>query len=346
LLRPAISPLDMKVAEFDYHLPPELIAQRPKEKRDESRLLILDRKSKKFHETVFYKITDYLNPGDVLIFNDTRVIPARIYPTFPNGKRGEVLLLRRKELNLWEVLTRPAKRFKPGVRVRIEDCEMEITERKESGVRHLRFLNISDREAIEKYGKIALPPYIKEELKDPERYQTIFAKKDGGVASPTASLHFTPELINRIRKKGVEIGFITLHPSLGTFRPIKTETVEEHKMYDEDFEIDVITAEMINRAKKEKRRIIACGTTVVRALEGIAMNSQVRPYSGSTDIFIYPGYKFKIVDCLITNFHLPKSTLLLLLCAFADKELIFSAYRYAIEKRFFFYSFGDAMFIV
>ncbi len=191
-----------------------------------------------------------------------------------------------------------------------------------------------------------MPPYIKERLSDPERYQTIFARKEGGVASPTAGLHFTPNLIERIKEKGVEIGFITLHPSLGTFRPIKTEILEEHKMYEEEFSIDEATAALINRGKKEGRRIIACGTTVVRALESAARDSEVEPNFGLTDLFIYPGYRFKIVSALITNFHLPKSTLLLLVCAFADKDLILSAYRYAIERKFLFYSFGDAMFII
>ncbi len=335
----------MKLSDFDYYLPPELIAQKPRERRDASRLLVVDRKKKEFFETVFSKITEYLKPGDVLILNDTKVIPARIYCTFPNGKKGEILLLRKVEENLWEILCRPAKKFKVGVEIRVGDFVVRIEERRPTGVRRARFLGPIE-EIMEKFGEIALPPYIKGKIENPNDYQTIFAQKEGGVASPTAGLHFTLELINRIKEMGVEIGFITLHPSLGTFRPIKTETVEEHKMYQEDFSISLETAELINRAKREKRRVIACGTTSVRALESIAEDGKVKPYSGTTELFIYPGYQFKIVDALITNFHLPKSPLLLLVSAFADKELIFSAYRYAIEKKFLFYSFGDAMLIL
>lgn len=335
----------MRLSDFDYYLPPELIAQTPREKRDSSRLLIVDRKKREFSETTFDKITEYLKPGDVLILNDTRVIPARIYGILPNGEKGEILLLTKMEENLWEILCRPAKKFKVGVKVRVGDFLIQIEERKPTGVRLARFFGPVE-EITKKFGEIALPPYIKRKLENPNDYQTIFAQKNGGIASPTAGLHFTSELISKIKDMGVEIGFITLHPSLGTFRPIKTESVEEHKMYPEDFTISGETAELINRAKKEGRRVIACGTTSVRALESVAQDREVKPHFGKTELFIYPGYQFKVIDALITNFHLPKSSLLLLVSAFADKELIFSAYRYAIEKRFLFYSFGDAMLII
>jgi len=335
----------LRLSDFDYYLPKELVAQRPREKRDSSRLLIVDRKKQEFFETTFFQITQYLKPGDVLILNDTRVIRARIYCSLPNGKKGEILLLRKMEQDLWEILCRPAKRFKPGGEVRVEDFRIKIEERKPTGIRIARFF-CPVEELIKKFGEIALPPYIKEKLENPEEYQTIFAKKDGGIAAPTAGLHFTPELIKAIKEKGVEVGFITLHPGLGTFRPIKDEIVERHKMYPEDFTIEPETVEIINRAKEEKRRVIACGTTCVRTLESVAKEGRVIPYSGMTELFIYPGYRFQIINALITNFHLPKSPLLLLICAFADKDLIFSAYRYAIERRFLFYSFGDAMFII
>ena len=335
----------MRLTDFDYFLPKELIAQKPREKRDTSRLLIVDRQKRDFFETVFSQIVHYLKPGDVLILNDTRVIRARIYVALPNGKKGEILLLRKIRDDRWEILCRPAKKFKPGSEVRVGDFPVKIEERKPTGVRIARFFHPVE-ELINTFGEIALPPYIREKLGNPEEYQTIFARRDGGIASPTAGLHFTTELIEEIKGKGVEVGFITLHPSLGTFRPIKEEIVEKHKMYPEDFSIGKETAEIINRAKEEKRRVIACGTTCVRALESVAEDGKVRAYSGATELFIYPGYRFQIVDALITNFHLPKSSLLLLICAFADKDLIFAAYQYAIEKRFLFYSFGDAMFIV
>ncbi len=337
----------MKLNEFDYYLPKELIAQEPPKERGFSRLLIVNRKERSFQERNFNDIIEYLNPGDLIIFNNTKVIKARLYVKLPDGKEGEILLVRKIGENLWEALTRPAKKMKEGIILKIDGQEIKILERKKEGVRIIQFLNSSDREVIEKYGNIPLPPYIKNLNIKENDYQTIFATKEGAVAAPTAGFHFTNELIEKIREKKVKIGFLTLHCSLGTFRPIKTENIEDHQMYYEDYEIPEDLIKMVEETKKENKRIIACGTTVVRALE-----SQMKDFGKllagyyTTNLFIYPPFQFKIVDALITNFHLPKSPLLLLVCAFADKELIFQAYQYAIERKFYFYSFGDAMFII
>ncbi|MEO0092565.1 MAG: tRNA preQ1(34) S-adenosylmethionine ribosyltransferase-isomerase QueA [candidate division WOR-3 bacterium] len=343
----------MRVAEFDYNLPKELIAQSPQDKRDESRLLILNRLTGEIKESIFRNIINFLYPGDVLVINDTKVIPARIYGRINGKKSGqivELLLLREIEAGKWEALAKPAKKLKPGVIVTFNGAYAKVLERKETGIRIIEFQGINVRELLNKQGEIALPPYIKSKPKDINRYQTIYAEKEGAIAAPTAGLHFTKELLSNISNKGIEVVKLTLHCGLGTFRPVKVDLVEEHKMHLEEFEITEETARIVNKAKKEHRRVIAVGTTVVRSLESQAfLNkdniSQIKANKGFTDLYIYPGYKYKIVDAMITNFHLPKSTLLMLVCAFADKEFIFNAYKYAIEHKFRFYSFGDAKFI-
>lgn len=357
----------MLVSDFDYNLPKELIAQVPADKRDESRLLMLNRKTGEIQESIFREIVNLLNPGDLLVLNETKVIPARIFghcsaeacPRQTNllginpnatGRMVELLLLREIENNIWEVLSRPAKKLKPGVTVRFKEAEALILESKESGIRIVKFLNTDVHQLLQEQGEIALPPYIRSKQADINRYQTVYAKKEGAIAAPTAGLHFTPELLKEIENKGIEIEKLTLHSGLGTFRPVKEEIVEKHKMYYEEFEINEKVAQAVNKAKLENRRIIAGGTTVVRALESQAINKnnemwQIKPNKGMTDLYIYPGYDFKIVDAMITNFHLPKSTLLMLVCAFTSKENIFNAYNYAIKNNFRFYSFGDAMFI-
>ncbi|MEO0132292.1 MAG: tRNA preQ1(34) S-adenosylmethionine ribosyltransferase-isomerase QueA [candidate division WOR-3 bacterium] len=339
----------MLVKEFDYELPKELIAQEPAPKRDESRLLVLERKTGKIAEGIFRNLIGYLNNGDVLVLNQTRVIPARIYGNL-DGKQVEFLLIRKVKKNIWEALARPAKKLKPGVIVKFKTGEVRVIELKPSGIRIVEFIGAEAEELIKKEGMIALPPYIKNSAVDLERYQTVYAQRNGAVAAPTAGLHFTSELLEKIEEHGVEILKITLHASLGTFRPVKVERVEDHTMYEEELEITEDVAQRINQAKLEGRRVIAVGTTVVRALEAQAQvrrnnTWQVVPNKGFTNLFIYPGYEFKIVDALITNFHLPKSTLLMLICAFAPMEYVFQAYDYAIRNRFRFYSFGDAMFI-
>lgn len=342
----------MLVKEFDYDLPKELIAQKPADKRDASRLLLLSRTDGQIQEGFFKDIVKFLIKDDLLVLNETKVIPARIFGNLeknPN-KLVELLLLREIEDNIWEALARPAKKLQVGVVLKFKDATATILERKESGIRVVRFEGKNVISLLEEKGEIALPPYIKSAGADIKRYQTVYAKNPGSVAAPTAGLHFTTELLNEIESKGVEIKKITLHAGLGTFRPVQVETVEHHKMYFEEFELNQDVADSINRAKREKRRVIAVGTTVVRTLESQALDNtdgiwQVRPHQGMTDLYIYPGYKYKIIDALITNFHLPKSTLLMLICAFAPKQFIFNAYQYAIKNQFKFYSFGDAMFI-
>ncbi|MDW7988301.1 MAG: tRNA preQ1(34) S-adenosylmethionine ribosyltransferase-isomerase QueA, partial [candidate division WOR-3 bacterium] len=327
----------MLVKDFDYELPKELIAQEPSQKRDESRLLVLARSTGEIQEGIFRDIINYLNKNEVLVLNQTRVIPARIYGDI-NDRKVELLLIRRLSENIWEALARPARKLKPGTIVKFKSGEAKIVERKPTGIRIVEFIGVAPEELLRKEGEIALPPYINNPSIDINRYQTVYAQKNGSVAAPTAGLHFTEELLEKIKDKGVEILKITLHASLGTFRPVKAEKVEEHKMYEEEFELPEDVAQKINEAKLEGRRVIAVGTTVVRTLEAQAKFKkgnvwQVVPEKGSTDLFIYPGYEFKIVDAMITNFHLPKSTLLMLVCAFASKEYIFRAYEYAIKNR-------------
>jgi S-adenosylmethionine:tRNA ribosyltransferase-isomerase len=340
----------MRVYEFDYNLPKELIAQFPSEKRDESRLITLNRKTGELKEGIFKDILRYFQPSDLLLLNDTKVIPARIFGSINNNaKPVELLLLKEIDTNLWEALARPAKKFKPGVVVRFQGAQAQIVERRDSGIKIVKFEGKDVHNLLEEQGKIALPSYIKSKVADIDRYQTVFAKNEGAIAAPTAGLHFTSELLSEIESKGIEIKKLTLHVGLGTFRPVKEEIVENHKMYYEAFEIHENIAQAVNKAKLSNRRIIAGGTTVVRALESQAVLNnhvwQVKANKGTTDLYIYPGYEFKIIDAMITNFHVPKSTLLMLVCAFASKEYIYNAYDYAIKNKFRFYSFGDAMLI-
>lgn len=340
----------MLVSEYDYHLPKELIAQEPVEPRDASRLLVLERRTGTIYSCRFYEIGNWLVPGDLLVLNDTRVIPARIFGKLETGGKIELLLLRRLKPGLWEVLTRPARKAKPGTIVSFDGYQAAIEERKPEGLRLVRFEPEDITGLLHSSGELGLPPYIRKKCENPERYQTVFARTPGAVAAPTAGLHFTPELLDKLCQKGVQVIKITLHAGLGTFRPIKVDTIEEHRMHSEEFEVSSEAAVAMNRAIMEKRRIVCVGTTTVRVLESQAEPNengfQVKPGRGETDLFIYPGYKWKVTSALITNFHLPKSTLLLLVCSFAGRDLIMKAYQYAIEQRYRFYSFGDAMLII
>lgn len=340
----------MKVADFDYDLPEELIAQVPIKKRDESRLLVLDRKTKKYEDKIFKDILDYLKPGDCLVRNNTKVLPARLYGEKEvTGAHVEFLLLNRIEGDIWEVMVRPGKKLMQGAKVVFGDglLKAEIIEKMDNGNRKVLFkYDGIFNEILEQIGLMPLPPYIKERLEEKDRYQTVYAKHEGSAAAPTAGLHFTDELLEKIKEKGVEIINVTLHVGIGTFRPVKVDTIEEHEMHSEHFYITKEAAEKINKAKKEGRRIISVGTTSTRVLESVAdENGMVKEMEGNTQIFIYPGYKFKCVDALITNFHLPQSTLIMLVSALAGKEFVMDAYKHAVEEKYRFFSFGDAMFI-
>lgn len=342
----------MKTKDFYYDLPKELIAQTPVEPRDSSRLLVLDRQSGELKHEHFYDIIDELNPGDCLILNDSRVLPARIYGIKePTGACVEFLLLKQVENDVWECLAGPGKKAKPGTKFSfgngIMDCEvLSVTE---DGNRIVKFSYGEDGffASLEKVGKMPLPPYITEELENQERYQTVYSRELGSAAAPTAGLHFTNELIDKIRAKGVGIGFVTLHVGLGTFRPVKAEEITDHKMHSEHFEIPPATAKLIAKTKENGKRVIAVGTTSCRSLEAAASvnGGKIEPYVGSTEIFIYPGYEFKVLDGLITNFHLPESTLIMLVSAFAGFENTMNAYKIAVDEKYRFFSFGDAMFI-
>ena len=340
----------MKVTEFDYELPEELIAQTPIEKRDESRLMVLDRKKESIEHKKFKDIVEYLKPGDVLVRNNTKVIPARIYGKKETGANVEFLLLNNIEKDIWECIVRPGNKLHVGTKVLFGDglLEAEILEIMDGGTRKVKFIYKGIfNEILDKIGLMPLPPYIHEELKEKERYQTVYAKYEGSAAAPTAGLHFTEELFETLKKNGVEIANVTLHVGIGTFRPVKEEIVEEHKMHTEHFYIKKEDVEKINKAKREKRRIIAVGTTSCRVLETIAdENGFVKEVEEDTGIFIYPGYKFKCIDGLITNFHLPQSTLLMLVSALAGKDYIMKAYKEAVKEKYRFFSFGDAMFIM
>ena len=340
----------MKVTEFDYELPEELIAQTPIKKRDESRLMVLDREKKSIEHRKFKDIVEYLRPGDVLVRNNTKVIPARLYGKKETGANVEFLLLNNIEGDIWECIVRPGNKLHVGTKVIFGDglLKAEILEIMEGGTRKVKFIYKGIfNEILDKIGLMPLPPYIHEELKEKDRYQTVYAKYEGSAAAPTAGLHFTEELFEDLRKKGVEIANVTLHVGIGTFRPVKEENVEEHKMHYEHFYIKKEDVEKINNAKKEKRRVIAVGTTSCRVLETIAdENGFVKEVEEDTGIFIYPGYKFKCIDGLITNFHLPQSTLLMLVSALAGKDYIMKAYKEAVKEKYRFFSFGDAMFII
>ena len=340
----------MKTSDFDYYLPEEQIAQTPAEPRDSSRLLVYDREKDEIYHKHFYDIVDFLKDGDVLVRNNTKVLPARIFAYTENGGKVEVLLLKRFNLTDWEVLVKPGKKARIGAKLTVsQDLSLVVTDIfQESGSRKVTF-NFDGvfEDVISRIGEMPLPPYITEKLKDKERYQTVYAKVDGSAAAPTAGLHFTDALFEKIKAKGVEVVDVLLHVGLGTFRPVKADNVLEHHMHSEYYEIGEEAAERINKAKKEGRRIIAVGTTSVRTLESAAdENGFVKPIKGNTEIFIYPPYKFKCVDALITNFHLPKSTLIMLVASMTGREKILDIYKTAVEEKYRFFSFGDAMLIV
>ena len=339
----------MKVSDFDYELPEELIAQTPIEKRDESRLMILDRSKKTIEHKTFKNIIDYLEPGDCLVRNNTKVIPARIYGKKETGAKVEFLLLKNIEGDIWETIVRPGNKLHIGTKVIFGDglLTAEILEIMPGGTRKVKFTYQGIfNEILDKIGLMPLPPYIHKELKEKDRYQTVYAKYNGSAAAPTAGLHFTPELLKKIEEKGVKIANVTLHVGIGTFRPVKEENVENHKMHTEHFYIKQEDVEKINETKKQGKRVIAVGTTSCRVLETIAKeDGTVEETEGDTKIFIYPGYQFKCLDGLITNFHLPQSTLLMLVSALAGKDYIMKAYNEAVKEKYRFFSFGDAMFI-
>ena len=340
----------MKVSDFNYNLPKELIAQVPIKNRDQSRLMVLDRKNKTIEHKIFKDIIDYLEPGDCLVRNNTKVIPARLYGKKETGANVEFVLLKQLEGDVWESIVRPGSKLKPGTKVIFGDglLEAEILDILEDGTRKVKFTYEGIfNEILDKIGLMPLPPYIHEELKENDRYQTVYAKYEGSAAAPTAGLHFTPELLKKIEEKGIKIANVTLHVGIGTFRPVKEENIEEHKMHTEHFYIKQEDVEKINETKKNGKKVIAVGTTSCRVLETIAdeKTGLVKQTESDTGIYIYPGYKFKCIDGLITNFHLPKSTLLMLVSALADRKFILEAYNKAVEEKYRFFSFGDAMFI-
>lgn len=339
----------MKTDDFDYYLPEELIAQHPAEKRDHARLLVLDRETGEIEDKYFYDIIDYLNPGDVLVMNDTRVIPARLFGHREDKEESiEVFLLRNTEGKTWECLVRPGKKMKIGTKIIFsEDLSGQVKDIKEDGNRIIEFSYEGIfNEILDKLGNVPLPPYIKEELKEPEEYQTVYSKNPGSVAAPTAGLHFTKELLSQIEEKGIKLAYLTLDVGLGTFRPVSVEDVSEHKMHSEFYTLPKETADIINEARQSGHRVIATGTTSIRTLESVYKKcGKITEDSGWTDIFIYPGFEYKVVDAFITNFHLPKSTLVMLVAAFTSREMILDTYKYAVDNEYRFFSFGDAMFI-
>lgn len=341
----------MKTADFDYELPQELIAQDPLEQRDSSRLLILDKKTGERTHRIFHDIIDYLHEGDCLVINNTKVIPARLIGEREGtGGKVEVLLLKRKTDNVWETLVKPGKKARPGIRLSFGGglLHAEVQEVVDEGNRLIRFeYEGIFEEILDQLGQMPLPPYITHQLKDKNRYQTVYAKYEGSAAAPTAGLHFTEELLQKIQEKGVKIARVTLHVGLGTFRPVKVDDVTQHHMHTEFYHVSQEAADIINETKKQGGRVICVGTTSCRTIESAADGQGVvQATEGDTDIFIYPGYQFKVLDCLITNFHLPESTLLMLVSALAGKENIMAAYKEAVEMKYRFFSFGDAMLII
>ncbi len=336
----------MKTSEFDYRLPPEMIAQHPVEPRDSSRLLVVHRDTGALEHRIFRDITGYLRPGDILVCNDSRVIPARIYGRkTETGGKVEVLLVAKRGATRWEALVR-GRRVRPGTRLTLGGAlEAEVVAATETGSRVLEFAEPVEPR-LEELGVVPLPPYIHEPLEDPERYQTIYARVRGSVAAPTAGLHFTPQLLDEVLAMGCKMAFVTLHIGMDTFRPIKEEEIEEHHIHTEWCEVSAEAAEQIRAARAAGGRVVAVGTTAVRALETASESGEIAPFSGPTGLYIYPGYTFRAVDVMLTNFHLPRSTLLLLVSAFAGKALMDRAYREAIAERYRFYSFGDAMLIL
>lgn len=340
----------MKAKDFYFDLPQELIAQVPLEKRDESKLMTVNKINGEIEHKKFKDIIDYFEEGDTLVLNDTRVLPARLHGIKEEtGAKMEFLLLRRLEKDIWETLVKPGKRAKIGSRFIFGNGELkaEIVEVLENGNRKVRFeYDGIFEEVLDMLGEMPLPPYITEKLEDRERYQTVYSKEVGSAAAPTAGLHFTEELLEQIKSKGVKVAFITLHVGLGTFRPVKAENIEEHEMHSEYYYLSKETADIINATKESGKRVIAVGTTSNRTLESVSdENGRVKEASGYTSIFIYPGYKFKIVDALITNFHLPESTLIMLISAFSNRDIVMNAYKIAVENKYRFFSFGDAMFL-
>ena len=340
----------MKVSEFNYDLPKELIAQHPYDKRDEARLMVLDKTNKTIEHKIFKDVINYLNPEDCLVINNTKVIPARLYGKKNTGANVEFLLLKNIEGDIWEVIVKPGNKLKQGAKVIFGEgiLKAEILDILEDGKRKVKFKYEGIfNEILDKIGLMPLPPYITEATKeDTKKYQTVYAKYDGSAAAPTAGLHFTEELLEQIKQKGVKIANVTLHVGIGTFRPVKVENVEEHNMHSEHFYIKAEDAEKINVAKRNEHKIIAVGTTSCRVLESVAdKNGMVKETTGDTNIFIYPGYKFKCIDSLITNFHLPESTLIMLVSSLAGKDFILKAYNEAVQKKYKFFSFGDAMLI-
>lgn len=339
----------MLLSEFDYNLPEELIAQHPCEPRDHSRLLVLDKITGAISHKHFFDLLEYVKAGDTLVFNDTRVIPARLIGSKANtGGKVEVFLLNRKSKSDWEVLVKPGKKARPGtIIVFSEKLSGEILESTDFGGRVVRFIYEGIfEEILDELGETPLPPYITAQLADKERYQTVYARERGSAAAPTAGLHFTTALMKQLEKKGVHLAFVTLHVGLGTFRPVNTENITDHVMHREYYSVLPETAELINQSKQQGGRIIAVGTTAIRTLETATVNGRLEAKSGWTEIFIYPGYEFKMIDAAVTNFHLPKSTLLMLISALAGKEKVFAAYKEAVEQKYKFFSFGDAMLII
>ena len=337
--------------DFDYDLPQELIAQTPLKERDQSRLRVLDSKTGKYQDDYFYNVIDRLNPGDALVMNDSRVMPARLYGVKPEtGGHVEVLLLNNTDGDNWETLVKPAKRAKVGTEISFGDGKLTatVTEELEHGGRMIEFhYDGIFMEILDQLGEMPLPPYIKEKLDDPEMYQTVYSREIGSAAAPTAGLHFTRELLKKIEDKGVKLVYLTLHVGLGTFRPVSEENIEDHKMHSEFYRLTEDAAKTLNEVKANGGRIVATGTTSIRTLEtiGTKFNGEIRADSGWTDIFIKPGYKWQVVDAFITNFHLPKSTLVMLVASFTGRENILNAYRHAVSEKYRFFSFGDAMFI-
>lgn len=341
----------LSTQDFDYYLPEELIAQTPLKDRDQSRLLLLDHQSGKYQDDYFYNIIDQLNPGDALVMNDSRVLPARIYGTKPQtGGHLEVLLLNNTQGDEWETLVKPARRAKVGTEIVFGDGQLKatVTKELEHGGRMIKFSYEGIfLEILEQLGEMPLPPYIKEKLDDPEMYQTVYSKEIGSAAAPTAGLHFTKELLTKIEAKGIKLVYLTLHVGLGTFRPVSEDNIEDHKMHSEFYRLTPEAAATLNEVKQNGGRIVATGTTSIRTLEtiGTKFNGEIKADSGWTDIFIKPGYQWQVVDAFITNFHLPKSTLVMLVASFTGRENILNAYKHAVEEKYRFFSFGDAMFI-
>lgn len=341
----------LKTEDFDYDLPHELIAQTPLKERDEARMLVLNAKTGEYKDDYFYDIIDYLNPGDAVVMNDSRVMPARIYGVKPDtGGHLEVLLLNNTEGDNWETLVKPARRAKVGTKIVFGNGELTatVTKELEHGGRMIKFeYDGIFMEILDKLGEMPLPPYIKEKLDDPEMYQTVYSKEIGSAAAPTAGFHWTKELLKKVEEKGVKLVYLTLHVGLGTFRPVNEENIDDHKMHSEFYNMSQEAADTLNEVRKNGGRIVATGTTSIRTLEtiGTKFNGELKADSGWTDIFIKPGYKWQVVDAFITNFHLPKSTLVMLVAAFTGRENILNAYKHAVQEKYRFFSFGDAMFI-